>query len=338
MVLDEKELYRPVSEYFIKQGYFVVSGCEKPGIEGTAEFGLSIEDEVQCPDIIAAKWEDVRLLDTIAIECKRVSESRNDKVSSQSRSVGAGLWQAVNYQVAFDEVFIATEDRGQLGSKRSVLNALGIGHIVVNLSSKKTIIQIPADVRCRDRFNEGVRSSQVTPRLALFLAFTDVLGKPVRYGETFEGGGYIAKDMGSDVQLNGWIDERYTCFGINMEHIAGFRIILARLDWSEFETYLKKLGRYMLVLTKDPVPGRRGAKDVVIVGPTPCSKVDVSQLRKKIEKVVYDKSRPHRWRPHLSIFVPLWDNRKPLSKPRYLEKIQSEKKQLTELLELLTSY
>ena len=224
-----------------------------------------------------------------------------------------------------------------------MLDALGIDHIVVNLSSKRVNVRAAGRFRDMDRFDEGVKLTQVTPRLALFLAFTDVLGKPVRYGETFEGGGYIAKDMGDNVQLNAWSDKvtGHAYFGINIEHIATFRKILPAMNRREFETGLRKLGGYKLRLTKDRVPGRTGVQDINIVAPMPCPQINetcLRRLRTGIEGIINDHSRPRRWRPHLAIFKPLWRSDKLLSQEMYLETIRAAREELSELLRVLTVF
>jgi len=326
--LDEKVLYEPVTNYFLNRGYFVVSGSPKPDIAGTSEFGLNVEGRPLRVDIVAARWDDSHQIETVAVECKMLG--------STARSVGAGLSQATDYQVAFDRVFIATETIGTLGSKKSVLDALGIGHLQVDSRNKVRVI-IEGDFRNKERFDNNIRADQVTPRLIMFLAFTEALSKPIRYGETFGGGGYIAKDMGYNIQLNCWIDSRTKrlFFGINVEHIDSFRHILRTLDWSEFGSKCRHLKRHRLSLRKDPIPGRPSAESVQIVAPTVCPSVDVAALREAISSVVQDKSKPRRWRPHLQVFAPILEYRQTLRREECIGEMQEALGQVKELLAVL---
>lgn len=325
--LDEKELYAPVSDFFMKQGYFVASGCNKPGIQGTSEFGVLIEGQDMRVDIAAARWDNVHQVESIAVECKRLGSMR--------RSLGAGLWQATDYQVAFDKVFIATEASGEAGNKRSVNESLGLGHISVDVNTRECQILLDGASRSKNRFDESVRTSQVAPRLVMFLAFRDALGTPLRYGETFGGGGYIAKDMGGNIQYNCWFDKSVgkSYFGINIEHINSFRKVLRVMDWTRFQHYLKELKAHRLTLTKDPVPRWRSPREVRLLGPISCHEVETLLLRKTIADVVADL--PRQWRPHMTITAPLWIYDKTLSKETCVSKINAAKDELSELIGVL---
>jgi len=325
----EKELYPYVSAHFISQGYFVVSGCRKPGVEGTSEFGFVVDDQDMRADVVAARWDDAHQLETVAVECKRLG--------SMTRSLGAGLWQAIDYQVAFDRVFIATEDSGKTGNKRSVMESLGIGHLSVGIESKKCEVLSYGEFRNGDRFDELVRARQVVPRLALFLAFRDVFGLPLRYGETFAGGGYIAKNVAADIQYNSWFDANSgkSYFGINIEHIDSFRKILASADWGRFQRCLELLEGCNLTLVKDPVPAWRSPQSVRILGPVSCPDADVVLLTKAVSQVIED--RPRHWRPHLKIALPIWSRDERLFKEEYTSRVLSAKNKLSDVMGALTA-
>jgi hypothetical protein len=325
--LDEKESYGPVSDYFLNQGYFVISGCEKHDIEDTSEFGLCIEGEDMRVDVAAARWGDTSQIETIAVECKRLDTMR--------RSLGVGLWQTTDYQVAFDKVFIATEASGEPGSKGTVIQSLGIGHICVDIETKQCRIVSNGDFRNKDRFDEAVWVSEVAPRFIMFLAFRDALGTPFRYGETFGGAGYIAQDMGGNVQYNCWVDTATgkSYFGVNIEHINSFRRILKAAGWSKLQRQLKMLETHRLTLTKDPVPGWRSATDVKLLGPMRCNEVNVVLLRKAIESVV--REYPRRWRPHLTISAPLWTYDKTLPRETCIGRIKQAKEELSGVMKIL---
>ncbi|RLC70418.1 MAG: hypothetical protein DRI26_07180, partial [Chloroflexi bacterium] len=187
---NEKALYGPVSEHFLEQGFFVFSGAkdakEKHQITGTSEFGVHLEGRDETVDVLAVKWAENGEIHSVAVECKLQQTVRT--------SAGAALQQATDYQLFFDEVYIATQ-QGQLGDKESVLRALGIGHIGVELSSGKVEITLPADFRNGDRFDLARNVEQVIPRAVLPLVFKEVFGLPLRYMDASRGGLWVAKDV-----------------------------------------------------------------------------------------------------------------------------------------------
>lgn len=302
----------------------MISGSKKSGIEGTSEFGFVVNGQDMRADIVAARWHDQFQIEAIAVECKRLG--------TMVRSLGAGLWQAIDYQVAFDKVFIATEFSGEAGNKRSVIESLGIGHIGVNMDSGICQVILDGELRNGDRFNESVRSSQVTSRLAMFLAFRDALGTPVRYGETFAGGGYIAKNMGANIQYNCWIDSGSgkSYFGINIEHIDSFRKILRSTDWNELGRCLRELDGHSLTLVKDPVPAWRSPESKSLIGTISCCEVNIQSLQKSITEVVEDL--PRHWRPHLTISAPLWKYNESLFREACVSKVNVAKNKLSRIM------
>jgi len=327
---DEKDFYPHLSNFFLEQGYFVVSGCAtKPGIEGSSEFGFTIYGQPMRCDIAAARWNSKHDVEAIAVECKRWG--------SMNRSVGAGLWQAVDYQVAFDKVFIATETSGEIGHMSSVIHSLGIGHIAVDATSGRCQVKADGEFRNLDRFDKSVRRDRVTPRLAMFLAFRDTLGIPLRYGETLDGGGYVAKNVAIDIQYNAWADRDTgdVYFGINIEHINSFRKLLTTMDWKEFQECLRNLKGYDVSLVKDPVPKWRSKTSKDMMEHSASSNADADVIRRAIARVINDL--PRRWRPHLSIYSRLWKGSETLLKDDCLSRVKSSRNSLTSIMKVLTA-
>lgn len=89
----ENALYKPLSDLFLNQGFFVISGADKKdkGIIGTSEFGLKINESIQTADIVAAKWTASGELYSIGVEAKLQDSARS--------SAGAALYQATDYQL-----------------------------------------------------------------------------------------------------------------------------------------------------------------------------------------------------------------------------------------------
>lgn len=327
---DEKDFYPHVSNFFLEQGYFVVSGwATKPGIEGSSEFGFTIYGQPMRCDIAAARWNSEQEVEAVAVECKRLG--------SMKKSVGAGLWQAIDYQVVFDKVFIATETAGGMGHMSSVIHSLGIGHIAVDATSGKCQVKSDGEFRNVDRFDESARRNQVTPRLAMFLAFRDILGIPLRYGETFDGGGYVAKNVAIDIQYNAWADKNTgdVYFGINIEHINSFRKLLKTMDWKEFQVCLRNLKGYDVSLVKDPVPKWRSNTSRNMMEHLASSKADADAIRRAIARVINDL--PRRWRPHLSIYSRLWKGNETLLKDNCLSLVKSSRDSLSSIMKVLTA-
>lgn len=326
---DEKDFYPHVSNFFLEQGYFVVSGwATKPGIEGSSEFGFTICGQSMRCDIAAARWDSKQEVEAVAVECKRLG--------SMNKSVGAGLWQTIDYQVAFDKVFIATETSGGMGHMSSVIHSLGIGHIAVDATSGKCQVKSDGEFRNVDRFDESVRRNQVTPRLVMFLAFRDILGIPLRYGETFDGGGYVAKNVAIDIQYNAWADKNTgdVYFGINIEHINSFRKLLKTMDWEEFQVCLRNLKGYDVSLVKDPVPKWRSKTSKNMMEHSASNNADADVIRRAIARVINDL--PRRWRPHLSIYSRLWKGNEALLKDDCLSRLKSSRNSLSDIMKVLT--
>jgi len=326
---DEKDFYPHVSNFFLEQDYFVVSGwATKPGIEGSSEFGFTIYGQPMRCDIAAARWNSKQGVEAVAVECKRLG--------SMNRSVGAGLWQAIDYQVAFDKVFIATEASGRIRHMSSVIHSLGIGHMTVDATSGICQVKCDGEFRNVDRFDESVRRTQVIPRLAMFLAFRDILGFPLRYGETFDGGGYVAKNVGTDIQYNAWVNKNTgdMFFGINVEHIDSFRRLLKTMDWEEFCVCLRNLKGYDMSLVKDPVPKWRSKTSVNMIKDSASYKADVNVMKAALAAVVNDL--PRRCRPHLSIYSRLCRGDEVLLKDDYLARLKSSRDCLSDIMQILT--
>lgn len=232
----ENILYAPVSNYFIGQGFFVFSGSQKPDVMGTSEFSIEVGGQYETVDILAVKWTETGSIRSIAVECKLYETAR--------QGAGAGIRQATDYQLFFDEVYIATQ-AGKLEDKESVLKILGIGHISVNPENNKAKITLPAQFQHADRYNANLNANQVAPRVAMPLVFRDMFGMPIRYMDAHRGGLWLAKDVVRRVQYNagGHCNSRKTYFAVNIEFINDLRQIVSKVDRSELRSCFKALGK-----------------------------------------------------------------------------------------------
>jgi len=282
---EERALTRPVGELLRGYGYkFVVSSEPPLGIDGRDEFGVPTPEGGQwrLVDVVAARWGQQSLVDAVAVECKRAGSLRD--------SVNAALGQATDYQTCFRQVHVATEP-GELRDKRSVLEGLGLGHILVDTVRQEAQFSLWPPAAESVRFEPSLHDQFVAPRLAVALAFQegfeDVAGV-LRYGETRRGHIYVAKAVIRNLQWNAWWDEtdRTVACGINIEHKADVRQITERLEPTLLAEALQKLPPdYRLKASKAAVPGRVGAPEPFIYPQSEARKADASRVLLAMEEV-----------------------------------------------------
>ena len=256
---------QPVISYFEKKGLPVIAKRDTRNgdiLRGKDEFGVSLEEsEFSRPDVLAFNWRSDPLITTEAVECKLANSS--------GKSVEGALGQAASYQILFDHVYVAVQS-GEIGYRESILSELGLGWISVDKSGDVDIRRLPEH---RRRFDMDQFNKQVLPRLVLPLAFLEVFGRPIGYGETREGGIWVAKELARDpdmhLQVSSWFDrsEQASYIGLNIEYKETLRAILRQdPDLEKLSRMLKELDSsgYEICLTKDPNPKPRNAKDIPI--------------------------------------------------------------------------
>lgn len=322
----ENVLYGPVSDHFLEQGFFVFSGAQKHQIVGTSEFGVNLDGKDETVDVLAVRWTETGEVHSVAVECKLYGTAR--------AGAGGGLHQATDYQLFFDEVYIATQ-AGQLADKESVLRALGLGHISVDLRSWKVEFTLPSDFRNADRFDMVQSMRQVTPRAVLPLVFKDVFGLPIRYMDASHGGLWVARDVVSKVQYNagGHRDWGKSGFAINIEFIEELRQIVKKVDREKLKSSLRTLGRkHMVELSIDEMrTDRRLATPIK----SDAGNIDVGRLLKEIERGTrVPTGGRRRSKPHFVISTPLynWDER--LTRDDYILRTREAIDKLTPLMEV----
>jgi hypothetical protein len=327
----ENVLYGPVSDYFLEQGFFVLSGAPKPQIVGTSEFGVKIEDrdQYETVDVLAVRWGENKEVYSIAVECKLYATPRE--------SAGASLNQVTDYQLFFDEVYAGTQS-GSLKDKESVLRSLGVGHISVDLRSKKAKSLFPAQFRNAERFDSIQNATQVAPRVVLPLIFKDIFGLPLRYMDASHGGLWVAKDIVSRVQFNagGSDKDGETYFAVNIEFIDDLRSIVKRVDRVRLTQCLRALGnKYTVTLGIDQIRTDRRVSEPI---KSPATSVDVNDLLRKIEKeVTVPASGTRKSKPHLTISTLLYEWDEPLTRDDYTSKTRQAIDTLTPLMEVFNA-
>lgn len=326
VTIKENVLYGPVSDHFLEQGFFVFSGAQKRQIVGTSEFGVKLDGKDETVDVLAVRWTETGEIHSVAVECKLYETAR--------AGAGAGLHQATDYQLFFDEVYVATQ-AGQLADKESVLRTLGLGHVSVNLKSKKVGTTFQANFRNPDRFDLVQNMRQVTPRAVLPLIFKDVFGLPVRYMDASRGGLWVARDVVSKVQYNAGChyDYRETYFAINIEFIEDLRQIVRKVDKQELEFCFRALDKkYVVELGIDEMrTDRRLATPIK----SRADRVDVKYLLKEIAKGVRVPTGGRRKsKPHLIISAPFYKKGERLTRRSYIERTREAIDTLTPLMEV----
>lgn len=325
----ENILYGPISSHFIEQGFFVFSGARKQeqGVVGTSEFGVKLEGQNETIDVLAVRWSETGLVHSAAVECKLYDTPR--------KGAGASLHQATDYQLFFDEVYTATQ-AGQLRDKESVLKALGLGHISVDLKSKKANVAFPAKFRNADRFDALQNAKQVIPRAVLPLIFKDVFGLPLRYMDASRGGLWVAKDVVSNIQYNagGHCGYRKSYFAINIEFIEDLRQIVRKVDRARLRSRLQALGeQHMVELGIDEMRTDRRLSTLVR---GPAAGTDVNRLLSEIEKETHIPTGGRRKsKPHLTISRQLYDWNEPLTREDYIARVKKARDGFTPLMEVL---
>lgn len=286
-----------------------------------------MEGQNETIDVLAVRWSGSESVQSVAVECKLYDTPR--------RGVGASLRQATDYQLFFDEVYTATQS-GQLGAKESVLKALGLGHISVDLEFKKADITFPARFRNADRFDALQNAKQVIPRAVLPLIFKDVFGLPLRYMDASRGGLWVAKDMVSNVQYNagGHCRRKKTYFAINIEFIEDLRQIVKKVDRAKLRSCFQALGEeHMVELGIDEMRTDRRLSTPVR---GPAKGTDVNQLLSEIEKGTHIPTGGRRKsKPHLTISRQLYDWDEPLKREDYIARVKKARDRFTPLMEVL---
>lgn len=326
--IKENVLYGPVSNYFLDHGFFVLSGAPKPQIMGTSEFGVKIEgkDQYETVDVLGVRWAENGEVHSIAVECKLHATARE--------STGASLDQATDYQLFFDEVYVATQS-GPLKDKEFVLRALGLGHISVDLQSQKATILLPARFKDMERFDKAQNAVQVAARVAPALAFKEIFGLPLRYMDASRGGFWVAKDVVGQVQFyaGGGDDVRKTYFGVNIEFIDDLRRIARCVDSPRLAECLRALGdEYMVTLGIDEIRTDRRVAEWI---KGPAASVDIQDLLRKIqEEVTTPTSGRRKTKPHLTIDTSLYGWNERLARDDYVARTKRARDTLTPLMEV----
>lgn len=317
MITEEQDMYPVLKDYFEEKGYLVIVN----------QFSLlTPEVTSDIPDVVAVNWKQTNLLDTIAVECKLKEKS---KISALK-----GIRQAIEYQICFPNVYVATQDE-DIEYMEAFFEHVGIGHLTIDLVSNEVAETLPSKKGILH--NESLFNLNIKDRLIFALIFRDMFEGDFRFGEMNKDG-WVAKDFQNNVQFN--------CFygaggnvgaGLNLERKTGFRRVYKSFHTSKFSDFLKALSDdYVLGACIDLWPSGRFQWLFQDKQANKVTKNDLNVLVKKIETVLLRKKpteRPHLWiRRH-----EVWNNAQYLSREEYTEKIRSTFNKLRPILDYLES-
>lgn len=240
----EKTLTNPVAQLLERRGHkLIIPSRASDSFAGRGELPVRLSSSDAAHrrvDVVGASWTSDGRLKTAAVECKATRWAILD-----------ALGQAVQYQMFFDEVFIATPlGLGSDRITRSVLVELGLGHIEVDNDAHTAEVMIEPAVRWRSRYEPAEQRRSVMA-MALGLAFRncasdrDVVHYGFRHARCLT---WFAEDIDGHIQWNAWhepltIDSSiFVCSGLNVEHADDVRRIIENVDHRMLDDALSDLG------------------------------------------------------------------------------------------------
>lgn len=296
-------MYPILENYFERKEYFVI-------VNQFSLFNREVTSDIV--DVVAANWAQTNLIDTIAVECKLEKEVKISVLTS--------VPQAIEYQICFPKVYVATQE-GDISYVKRFFEHNGIGHLAIDLSSNDVIDQLTPKKGIL--YDKSIFNLNIKDRLIIVLVFRDIFGRgSFRFGE-MNTHGWAAKDFQNNVQLNCCYDpvDGIVSSGLNLERKPGFKNLYKKFNTTEFLESLRGLPYdYIFGVCVDLWP--RG--DYWIFQNKQASEVtkkDLDTIVNRIEDVLMRKratERPHMWITH-----DVWNNKQFLSRDEYTKKIQS---------------
>jgi len=325
-------------------GNFVKKLLEEGGWLVLQEFGVLPYEGVKQADVTAFKWKNDKEVRAVAFECKCQKTARE--------SFFAALGQAVEYQLFFPEVFIATQDGEFFSDQESVLKKLGLGYMMIN-DKGELEGGVEPSIQKNISFDESLFTDQVRNRAILLLVFSELFSgtyKKSYLGGTKQGELWVHNKPKGKVQFRAWTRiGRDSYFGINIEAVRLIRNIIRNMDidWllgifsklpleytvdlAERATRKTKYGYRILDRQRGSVPiegsifGEKGF---------PACNLTKEQIRKEI----IERSKNLDYYSHLLIDKKVWDLKSDFTKERYLKEMIKAKATLDEVYSTLTNW
>lgn len=177
------------------------------------------------------------------------------------------------------------------------------------------------EVLIESRFNDEDALKGVLLRSSMILSFYDAFKdapkyedfkdtfkhEDIKHGEFQHGGGWLAVNYKNNVQINTWYDPktRWVCLGVNIERRDPFEKMIKELPKEDNKKELKTLVEENMWFNfcRDV----RTKRTEHFWEEKPLSEIgdeEIDYLIKKIKETLKEKQ----WRPHITIYVKLWDS------------------------------
>jgi len=288
------------------------------------EFGIKLDDYKRRVDVFGCRWDSRGSdIETIGVEVKY---SPNKSINLE---FSQGLSQCIDYLPFFKYVGLCCRD-GEIGQHwEKIHTELTINRVTADF--KKSKVRLPNElIECK--FNNKDILKHILLRSSMILSFYEAFkDKKIEYGEFRDGGGWLAVNFKNNLQINTWYEEetKWTYFGVNIERRSPFKNLIKNLtveNKKRLKTLFEENKNMLLMFCKD----RRAPNETeTFWEKKPSSKIEnkeIDYLINKIKETLDEKQ----WRPHITIYVKLWDTVK--DKQWHKDKIEEERNKLMKFI------
>lgn len=325
-------------------GNFVKKSLEDGGWLVLPEFGVFSYEGIKQVDLAAFKWKNAKEVQAIAFECKCKETARE--------SFLAALGQAVEYQLFFPEVSIATQDGEFFQDQESILKKLGLGYMMINDKGELGGGVVPS-IENNSLFDESLFTDQVRNRAILLLVFSELFPdayKKSHLGGTKQGQLWTHNKPKGKVQFRAWTGiGRDSYFGINVEAVRLIRNITRNMDIDRLlEIFSKLPPEYTVDLAeRATIKTKHGDRildrqrgSITIEGSIFGEKgfLACNLTKEQIRKEIIERSKKLDYYSHLLIDKKVWDLNSDFTKERYLKEMIKTKETLDEAFSILTKW
>jgi hypothetical protein len=312
----ERSIYPKISEELKKKGFHFPI---------TDEFGIKLDDYKRRVDVFGCRWNsDGLYIETIGIEAKYSPDE------SINREFSQGLSQCIDYLPFFKYVGLCSREE-KIGQHLDMIcKELTINRVTADF--EKLGVGLPNElIECK--FNNKDISNQVLLRSSMILSFYEAFkDKEINHGEFRDGGGWLAVNFKNNLQINTWYEEKtkWVYLGVNMERREPFKNLVRKLT-KEGKNRLKPLFEENENMSLKFCNDRRAPNNTELIWENkPLSEIKNKEIDCLIDEIKKTLSRKD-WRPHITIYVKLWDMVK--DKQWHENKIKEEKNKLMKFIE-----
>jgi hypothetical protein len=304
--LNEKGIYPWIKEELEKMGFpFPIS-------DG---FGIKLYDHRRRVDVFGCRWNPQGSeIETIGVEVKYLPGKPVQLEFLQ------GIGQCIDYLQFFKYVGLCCRD-GKIGEQlERVRTELTINRITADLENSRA--KFPERL-IESRFNDEDSLKGVLLRSSMILSFYDAFKdapkyedftdtfkhEDIKHGEFWDGGGWLAVNYKNNVQINTWYDPktRWVCLGVNIEIKDSFRDMIEELSMEDNKKELKTLFEANKDMLFDFCKDKKTASSEYFWKEKSLSEIGDKEINDMIDKIK-ETLDEDQWRPHITIYVKLWDS------------------------------